>query len=97
LSEDLARYPGGDLVSKGLADLRAGECTEEALLLLIARSRLTALGFEVPVLPDVPVPYEHTLYEAIEKRLPGGAHAAYNALVARIVSFALAYKSCGNE
>lgn len=79
------------MVSKGLADLERHEVTEEALLVLIAKSRLRALGFLVHVPSHVAQPYEHALYEVIEKRSPLGAHAAYNALIQRIVSFASAY------
>lgn len=88
---DLSRYPGGDLVSKGLADLQRGVHSEEALLLLIAEPRLTSLGLTVGAAPGVDLPYEHVLYSMIEERLPVGAHFAYNALIQRIVSFAQAY------
>jgi hypothetical protein len=88
---DLAPFPGGDLVAKGLADLGAGVVTDEALLVSVAKPRLTGLGFDVPGLPGVPFPYEHALYEAIELRNPDGAHAEYNALIGRIVSFANAW------
>src|SRR5438270_455366 len=77
---DLDALPGGDLVRTGLADLESGTLTEEALLLLVARPRLTNLGLEIPLLPKVPKPYEHELYRLIEERNPLGAHAAYNAL-----------------
>jgi hypothetical protein len=90
---DLSLYPGGDLVSKGLADLSDRRVTEEALLVLIAGPRLRDLGFAVTAPHGLEKPYEHRLYETIEQRNPAGAHADYNALIRRIVSFANAYGS----
>jgi hypothetical protein len=88
---DLTRFPGGNLVSKGMSDLNSNVLSEEALLVLVARSRLTHLGFQIPVPANAKIPYEHALYEAIELRVSGGAHSAYNALIRRIVSFANSY------
>jgi hypothetical protein len=88
---DLHPFPGGDLVAKGLQDLAQFAITEEALLVSIASPRLKRLGLSVPELPGVPLPHEHALFEALEARLGRGAHAAYNALIGRIVSFANAY------
>lgn len=88
----LTIYPGGDLVEKGFADLVQGLRTEEALLVTIAAPRLTRLGFSVPRLPNAPAFPEHALFEMLESRLDRGAHAAYNALLGRIVSFASAYR-----
>jgi hypothetical protein len=74
------RLPDADLVPAGLADLRRGVESEEALLVSIGAPRLTALGL------DVAAPFPSP-----EKRLahadPHGAHSRYNALVARLVSF----------
>ena len=90
--ESLCVYPGRELVAKGLDDLERGLQTEESLLVMVAGPRLRGLGIEVRDLAFVPTPYEHALYEAIEARLPRGAHAAYNALIQRIVSFANSYR-----
>jgi len=90
--EDLSKYPGGNLVATGLADLEKKMFSEEALLVAIASPRLRGLGFEVPLIHGVPLPYEHALYEVLEARMPRGAHAEYNALIQRIVSFANAYE-----
>lgn len=89
--EGLRRFPGGDLVAKGLADLSNHVHSEEALLVLVAEPRLRGLGFKVPPASGIPLPYEHALFTAIEDRNPDGAHAAYNAVIGRIVSFANAY------
>lgn len=91
ISDDLSAFPGGDLVAKGLKDLKASVRSAEALLVLSARSRLQGLGFEVPNLEGVSQPYEHALYELLEKTHPNNAHSEYNAMVGRIVSFAQSY------
>jgi hypothetical protein len=74
-------------VSAGLDDLAAGHESECSLRVGRAAPRLRALGFEVPEgAADRP---SHRLYELLAARGPG-AHSRYNALVARIVSFARA-------
>lgn len=81
--------PGHELVSTGLRDLAAGRETEEALLVEMAAPRLRALGFEVPAPSRAGTCPSHRLYALLEQR-DAGAHSRYNALVARIVSFARA-------
>jgi hypothetical protein len=82
-----ADLPGHELISDGLADLAAGRESESGLVVAMAAPRLRALGFEVPEggggRPS------HRLYELLTER-DGGAHARYNSLVARVVSFARA-------
>ncbi len=90
--QDLSVYPGGDLVAKGLADLNLEILSEEGLLVLVASPRLRDLGIDVPCVEGISMPYEHALFEAIEARMPRGAHGAYNALIERVVSFANAYR-----
>jgi hypothetical protein len=80
--------PGHELVREGLADLRAGRESESALLVAMAAPRLRRLGFEVPAYErEMP---SHRLYEVISGETHAGAHSRYNALVARMVSFARA-------
>lgn len=79
--------PGHDLVSAGLADLHAGRETEQAMLVAMAAPRLRDLGLDVPEC-DAAVP-SHRLYDLLSESGPG-AHSRYNALVARMVSFARA-------
>ena len=79
-----ADLPGAELIEVGLADLAAGVETDEALLVSIAAPRLRALGF------DVPPPFadaELRLYKRLAARYGAGAHARYNGLVRRLVSF----------
>jgi hypothetical protein len=97
MDSGLKIYPGGDLVAKGLQDLRNATLTEEALLVLIARPRLAALGIDVPERADLTRPLEHRLFDALESRLGNGAHSAYNALIRRIVSFANAYSEDSHQ
>ncbi len=86
-----AQLPGDDLVQRGIADLRAGRRTAEALLVAAARERLTALGLDVPAL-DVEHP-SHALYEVLALEDEPTAHGRYNALRRRLVSYARAAES----
>lgn len=80
------RFPGADLIALGLEDLARGSLTEEALLVAAAAPRLRSLGLEVaPITVEAPL---HRLYELLASTDAGAAHARYNALVGRIVSFA---------
>jgi hypothetical protein len=81
-----ALLPGADLVEKGLSDLAAGRETIESLLVASARTRLRQLGYSVTeVAPDRP---ESRLYELVETEVGvARAHARYNALRRRLVSF----------
>jgi hypothetical protein len=82
-----ADLPGHELVSAGLADLQAGRETEAALLVAMAAPRLRNVGIDVPdgrwAMPS------HRLYELLSES-GAGAHSRYNALVARMVSYARA-------
>ena len=80
--------PGADLVAKGLEDLAGGRTTEEALLVSAAAPRLRAVGIEVP--PHTVEAPLHRLYELLATAQLVDPHSRYNALVARLVSFARA-------
>ena len=76
--------PGGELVDVGLADLATATESDEALLVSMAAPRRRAL------VVDVPAPFadaELRLYHRLAVRYGAGAHARYNALVRRLVSF----------
>lgn len=76
--------PGQDLIDAGIADLRQGRETVEALLVSVGSRRLTAAGL------DVPEPYpsaEVRLYELLRHEHGDDAHGRYNALLRRLVSF----------
>jgi hypothetical protein len=79
--------PGEDLVERGLRDLEREIASAEALLVSLAAPRLRALGLDVPAtLPDP----ELRLYRLLAGQYGDAAHARYNALIRRIVSYARA-------
>ena len=76
--------PGGDLVSRGIADLERGVESVESLLVSIGAPRLRQLGVAV----DEPFESaEHRLYEVLRERHGDAAHSRYNALLGRLVSY----------
>jgi hypothetical protein len=79
--------PGHELVSAGLLDLAAGRESESSLLVAMAAPRLRRLGFDVP--EGGGERPSHRLYELLSET-DRGAHSRYNALIARVVSFARA-------
>ena len=80
---EFARLPGGDLVVEGLRDLAGGRESIPALLLQIGAPRLRRLGLTVPPAANA----EHRLYLRLASENPRTAHARYNALIRRLVSF----------
>jgi len=79
--------PGRELVSAGLAALKRGELTVEALLVAVGAPRLAALGHDIPDAPNIPEHPELALYQAIGQAHPEDAHARYNAMIRRLVSY----------
>ncbi len=76
--------PGQDLVDDGVAHLRDGRETAEALLVSVGASRLRAVGIDVPEPLSSP---EIRLYELLRREHGDDAHGRYNALLRRLVSF----------
>lgn len=76
--------PGGDLIEKGIGDLREDRETVEALLVSVGAPRLRRIGFDVPAPIESP---EHRLYERLAAENADAAHGRYNALIRRLVSF----------
>jgi hypothetical protein len=76
--------PGHDLIAAGLDDLQHDIVSVPALLVSIGAPRLATLGITLP--PPVP-DAEHALYERLRQEDPDAAHARYNALLRRLVSF----------
>jgi hypothetical protein len=79
-----ARYPGGDLIERGLRDLEERRESIDSLLVSIGAPRLRRLGF------DIERPFssaEHRLYELLAQETSDRAHSRYNALIRRLVSF----------
>lgn len=77
--------PGAEIIVAGLEDLSAGHESEASLLVLIGAPRLRRLGIDVP--PTTIAHVEHRLYERLAAEDADGAHARYNALIRRLVSF----------
>ena len=76
--------PGADLVEEGLVDLARGVESVASLLVAIGAPRLRQLGVAVPSTPDHP---EHRLYNLLSREDANSAHARYNALIRRLVSY----------
>ena len=95
--EELSGLPGAELVLAGLHEIERAEPTESALLVLVAAPRLRRLGFEIPGRPDIPRPYEHRLYDLLEKEHGAAAYSRYNSLLRRIVSFCHALERHGRR
>jgi hypothetical protein len=83
------QFPGSDLVRTGIDDLCEGRETAAAALVSMARPRLRSIGIDVPE-AQVDKPAGHALYELLAAEERTTAHSRYNALVARMVSFARA-------
>jgi hypothetical protein len=83
-----AQLPGAEIVEAGLTDLARGVESVEALLVAIGAPRLRQLGIAVPDGPPQP---EHRLYALLAREDADSAHARYNALVRRLVSYERAY------
>lgn len=80
----MGSLPGAELVDRGIADLRDGHKSAEALLVSIGAPRLRTVGVIVPAPIASP---EHKLYALLAREKGDGAHSAYNALIRRLVSF----------
>ncbi|MGA8744988.1 MAG: hypothetical protein WB507_03890 [Solirubrobacterales bacterium] len=85
--DSLRSLPGAEIVLPGLADLKAGRETVNAAAVGAAAPRLRRVGLDAPDLPGE-VPAAHRLYRALSEELGDGAHARYNAILARVASFA---------
>lgn len=79
-----ASYPGAEFIFSGIEDLSRGEQTVASLLVSIGAPRLSRLGLRIPHPFSNP---EHLLYDVLCREAPEGAHARYNALIRRLVSF----------
>lgn len=84
--------PGSDLVDQGLRDLSEGLETVAALLVSIGAPRLKRAGIRVP--GSIPQP-EHRLYAVLAAEDANAAHARYNALIRRLVSYERALECAG--
>lgn len=85
----MEQLPGAEIVLPGIADLKAGEMSIDALAVLSAAPRIRALGLETGVAQGE-VPAAHQLYERLHRDLGDAAHSRYNAILGRVTSFAQA-------
>ena len=76
--------PGAELIADGIRDLEAGVLSAPALLVSIGAPKLKRLGVEIARVEPSP---EHRLYGLLIEDGADGAHARYNALLRRLVSF----------
>jgi hypothetical protein len=83
-SPPVAGLPGAELALRGIADLELGVESVESLLVSIGAARLERLGFRLAA--PIPAP-EHRLYALLAAEDADSAHARYNALIRRLVSF----------
>lgn len=83
---DLDALPGGTLIRQGLADLEAGRTSIAALLIDIARPRLTELGVVPRSAPPPVAEPERELYRLLRAER-GDAYARYNSLIRELTSF----------
>lgn len=87
----LKQLPGAEIVLPGLADLRAGRHSINANAVQTAAPRLRRAGLDVAP-PSGDVPAAHLLYHQLHHDLGDAAHSRYNAIISRVVSFAIAAK-----
>ena len=85
----LNSLPGAEIVLPGVADLAAGRESVNALAVQCAGTRLRRLGLDAPS-RDEGEPAAHLLYRRLNRELGDSAHSRYNAILARIASFARA-------
>ena len=71
----------------GIADLEAGRKSIFASAVQCAAPRLRRAGLNAPSAAG-PTPAAHDLYRQLSEELGDRAHSRYNAILARVVSFA---------
>ena len=79
--------PGAEFVLLGIQDLQQRKETEASLLVAIGTTRLRAAGLAIPMRPDTSELPERQLYRLLAKKYGDEAHARYNSLVRRLISF----------
>lgn len=86
--QELDRLPGAEIVLPGIEDLAAGRDTVNALAVRAAASKLGVQ--ELATGGEAEEPAAHRLYLRLSSELGDGAHSRYNAILARVASFARA-------
>lgn len=85
--EQLKNLPGAEIVFAGIADLRAGRKSVNASAVQCAATRLRRIGLDAPSV-EGDRPAAHELYRQLSGELGNAAHSRYNAVLARLASFA---------
>jgi hypothetical protein len=84
----LENLPGAEIVLPGLADLQARRASVNASAVQAAAPRLRRAGLDAPSAGNGSTPAAHILYRQLADELGDGAHSRYNAILARVASFA---------
>lgn len=85
----LENLPGAEIVLPGIADLKRGQLSVNALAVQAAAPRLRLLGLDARSAEDGE-PAAHRLYQRLQQEMGDGAHSRYNAILRRVASFARA-------
>lgn len=85
--ESLERLPGAEIVLPGIDDLAAGRESVNASAVQCAAPRLRRLELDAPS-ANADTPAGHRLYQQLSEELGNAAHSRYNAILARVASFA---------
>jgi hypothetical protein len=85
--ERLESLPGAEIVLPGIADLEAGRESVFASAVQCAAPRLRRAGLNAPS-SEGARPAGHELYRQLSEELGDRAHSRYNAILARVASFA---------
>lgn len=88
LEQGFDNLPGAEIVLPGIEDLKAGRETINALAVSAAAAKLGVREFVREVEGDEPA--AHRLYLRLNNELGDAAHSRYNAILARVASFARA-------
>ena len=82
----LKSLPGAEIVLAGIADLKEGRMSTDALAVQSAAPRLRSLGLEARS-AEGEVPAAHLLYQELQRELGDAAHSRYNAILRRVSKF----------
>jgi hypothetical protein len=78
------QFPGEELVRPGIEDLSAGKVSIASLLVSIGAGRLRSAGLPVPA---AIANADHLLYQLLAEEFGNDAHARYNGLLRRLISY----------
>jgi hypothetical protein len=92
VDEQFESLPGAEIVLPGIADLKAGRESVNANAVRCAAGRLRRGGLDAPSVTGAAgeLPAAHALYRQLSRELGDAAHSRYNAILARVASFARA-------